>query len=244
MTALALDHDLALAEDPVRTGVVRRASDLRETAEGHDRMLPVPSGLHLLLPGLRRGSTVSVATGLTSLVPALLAPASAGGAWVAVVGMPGLGMLATAQAGVALERLALVPDPGPEWPAVAAALLEGLDVVVVAPSGPVPDRVASRLAARARRRGSVLVSYGHWPRADLRIAGESAAWHGLGAGYGRLRCRELTLTAQGRGAAARLRRAPVMLPDPVGRLASPAAADRPAADRPGSSLRAVNGAVA
>jgi hypothetical protein len=221
MTALALDQDLALTGDPVLTGVVRRASDLSETARGQDRMLPVAPELRALLPGLRRGSTVSVSVGPISLVPALLASASAGGAWVAVVGMPQLGMLATAQTGVVLERLALVPYPGPEWPAVVAALLDGLDVVVVAPPGPVPDQVTRRLTARARQRGCVLVCYGHWPGADLTLAAKAATWHGLGAGHGRLRRRELTVAARGRGAAARPRQARVLLPDPAGRLARP-----------------------
>jgi hypothetical protein len=225
VAGLALEMDLALA------GAVRRASDLHEVAGSPDRVLPVPPELRPLLPGLRRGSTVSVAPGFTSLVPALLAAASTGGAWVAVVGMPGLGAPAAAQVGVVLERLALVPYPGPEWPAVVAALLDGLDVVVVAPPGPVTDRVASRLAARARQRGSVLVSYGEWTGADLALAAGAAAWSGLGAGHGRLRCRELTITARGRGAATRPRRVRVRLPDPGGRLA-PAPAPAPAPARP------------
>lgn len=235
MTTLALGRDLALAGDSVLAGVVRRASDLSEATSGHDRMLPVAAELRPLLPGLRRGSTVSVAAGLTSLVPALLAAASTGGAWTAVVGMPNLGVLAAAQVGVALERLALVPHPGPEWPAVVAALLDGLDVVVVAPPGPVPDRVASRLAARARQRGSVLVPYGHWAGADLTLAAEAATWSGLGTGHGRLRCRELVVTARGRGAAARPRQARVLLPDPAGRLAALAADDRLPVERPATA---------
>lgn len=218
---------LALEMDPALAGSVRRASDLREVDGGADRILPVAPELRPLFPGLRRGSTVSVASGFTSLVPALLTAASAGGAWVAVVGMPGLGASAAAQVGVALERLALVPYPGPEWPAVVAALLDGLDVVVVAPPGPVTDRVASRLAARARQRDSVLVSYGLWTGADRIFAAEAPAWSGLGAGHGRLRYRELTITARGRGAATRPRRVRVRLPDPAGRLAPAPAPARP-----------------
>lgn len=181
-------------------------------------MLPVAPELRPLLPGLRRGSTVAV-TGAGSLVPALLAPASAGGAWIAVVGMPGFGALAAAQAGVALERLVLVPRPGPEWVTVVAALLDGLDVVVVAPPGPVAARVAGRLAARVRQHGNVLVPYGRWAGADLALTTDPGTWQGLGTGRGRLRCRELTITAHGRGAAARPSQVRVLLPDPAGRLA-------------------------
>jgi hypothetical protein len=169
--------------------------------------------------GLRRGSTVAVTPGTSSLVLALLAGAATAGGWSAVVGMPGLGALAAAQAGIALERLALVPDPGPEWTTVVAALLDGMDLVVVAPPGPVPTRVAGRLAARARQRGSVLLAYGPWEGAALTLTAGSWEWEGLGAGGGRLRCRELTVTARGRGAASRPRRVRVRLPDPAGRLA-------------------------
>ena len=218
------------------TGRLRRASDLTGTATSgdQDRLLPVAPQLHPLLPGLRRGSSVAVAPGASSLVLALLAPVSAAGSWVAVVGMPGLAPLAAAQAGVALERLALVPHPGPEWTTVVAALLDGVDVVVVAPSGPVSERVASRLAARARQRGSVLVPYGRWPGAELTLTAEHGVWDGLGAGHGRLRGRELTVRAQGRGAATRPRQVRVLLPDAAGRLASAAPAPGPA--RPAFTL--------
>src|SRR2546430_11276252 len=80
--------------------------------------------------------------------------------WCAVVGMPTLGLVAAAEFGIALDRLALVPDPGPEWPTVVAALLDGVDVVVAAPPGPVAAPLAGRLAARARQRGSVLLPCG------------------------------------------------------------------------------------
>jgi hypothetical protein len=170
---------------------------------------------------------VEGAAGARSLVLALLAEASTSGAWSVVVGMPGLGALAAAQAGVCLERLALVPHPGPEWTSVVAALLDGLDVVVVAPPGPVPGRLASRLAARARQRGSVLMPFGRWEGADLTLSSGPGVWEGLGAGQGRLRRRELTLTARGRGAAGRPRQVRVRLPDATGRLAG-TASHRPA----------------
>ncbi|QSB16281.1 hypothetical protein JQS43_08315 [Natronosporangium hydrolyticum] len=190
------------------------------TAGEPGRFLPVAEGLQQLLPGLRRGSTVAVGPGATSLLLALLAEASAAGSWAAVVGMPDLYGLAAHQAGLALDRLALVPYPGPEWPSVVAALLDGVDLVAVAPPAGVPDRLASRLAARARQRGSVLLPYGCWPGADFVLATESAEWEGISAGYGRLRCREVTVVAQGRRRGGQPRRVRVRLPDQVGRLAS------------------------
>jgi len=212
---------VALADRVALAGQVRRASDLaRDLAgDGPDQAVPVAPELRPLLPGLRRGSTVAVAPGTSSLVLALLAPASAAGAWAAVVGMPGFGALAAAQAGVVWERLALVPHPGPEWSMVVATLLDGFDIVVAAPPGPVTPRLASRLAARARQRGSVLLPYGPWPGADLTLSAGPGVWEGLGTGHGRLRSRELTITARGRGAAGRPRQVRVTLPDRSGRLA-------------------------
>ena len=141
-----------------------------ETSEpGVHRVLPVAPELSGLLPGrgLRRGSTVAVATGRaapagggTSLMLALLAEASRAGSWCAVVGVPALGALAAQESGIVLERLALVPNPGPDWPTVVAALIDGVDVVVTAVPGPVSASVTGRLAARARQRGSVLVPFG------------------------------------------------------------------------------------
>jgi hypothetical protein len=143
---------------------------------------------------------------------ALLAEASRTGAWCAVVGVPALGAVAAAELGIALERLALVPYPGPEWAAVVAALVDGVDVVVAAPPGPVASPVANRLAARARQRGCVLVPYGRWAGADVTIESVRGVWEGLGQGRGRLRCREVTISARGRGAAARPKEIRVWLP--------------------------------
>lgn len=218
---------------------IQRASDLAAVASagGVDRWLPVAAPLRPLLPGggLRRGVTVAVTRpaapadqpsgGASSLLLALLAPVTAGGGWAAVVGVPGLSALAADQAGAALERLVWVPHPGPEWTAVLAALLDGFDLVVVAPPGPVDRRLAGRLAARARQRGAVLVPYGEWAGADLTLTAGPGQWQGLGIGRGRLRCRELTVTARGRGAAGRPTQVRVRLPDPAGRIAAASEVD-------------------
>jgi hypothetical protein len=191
-------------------GLVRPASGADEA--GAHRILPVLPELSRLLPGhgLRRGSTVAVATGPsapasggTSLLLALLAAASRAGSWCAVVGVPELGALAAAESGIALDRLALVPNPGPEWPTVVAALIDGVDVVVTAVPGPVSASIAGRLAARARQRGSVLVPFGRWDGADVTLQVVRGRWDGLGAGHGRLRRREVTIAAHGGAAAPR-----------------------------------------
>ncbi|GIF76804.1 hypothetical protein Asi02nite_63220 [Asanoa siamensis] len=202
------------------SGLVRPASAAPDDAH---RTLPVPAELRGLLPGrgLRRGSTVAVGAGSrspsggTSLVYALIAEASRAGSWCAVVGVPAFGAVAAADGGVALDRLALVPNPGPEWATVVAALIDGVDVVVLAVPGPgaVSGSVTARLAARARQRGSVLVPYGHWDGADLTLRVTRGRWEGLSAtGRGRLRRREVTIVARGRGAATQPREITVWMP--------------------------------
>ncbi|MBY8872799.1 hypothetical protein K7640_13235 [Micromonospora sp. PLK6-60] len=196
-----------------------RPASAPDPAGGH-RVLPVAPELTGLLPnrGLRRGSTIAVATGQprrsggTSLVLALLAEASRAGSWCAVVGVPTFGAGAAAEAGIALDRLALVPNPGPDWPTVVAALIDGVDVVVTAVPATVSASVAARLAARARQRGSVLVPYGRWDGADVTLQVVRGVWEGLGPGRGRLRRREVTVSARGRGAAARPKEVKVWLP--------------------------------
>ncbi len=190
---------------------------LREIVEpvslAGEHVLPVLPCLSGLVPGgaLQRGSTVAV-EGSTSLAMALMAGSSASGSWCAAVGLPSLGLVAAAELGVALERLALVREPGESWPSVVAALLDAMDVVVVRPPGPVRGSHVRRLAARARERGAVLVPMGSWEGADVCLRVTRSEWHGLGAGHGYLRSRRSEVTARGRGAAARPRQAGVWLP--------------------------------
>jgi hypothetical protein len=182
-------------------------------------VLPVLPELAGLLPatGLRRGSTVAV-HGSTSLLLALLAEATASGSWAAVVGVPTLGLVAAAELGVEVSRLALVPRPGVEFASVTAALLDGIDLVAVG-AGQVNPQVARRLSARARHRGAVLLSFGAWPGAELELQCGPAEWAGLENGYGHLREREVVVHTRGRGSAARPLRAGLLLPGPAGRIA-------------------------
>lgn len=161
--------------------------------------LPVHPTLAPAFPdGLRVGSAYSLSGSLT-LATALLAEPSREGAWCGVVGHPDLGVEAVAELGVRLDRLVLVPEPGRQWFGVVAALVEVLGVVVARP----PDRVsptdATRLAARLRERGTVLVVTGPWPSAaaDVRVRGND--WAGLGAGHGLLTGRRVWLDVHARG---------------------------------------------
>jgi hypothetical protein len=174
--------------------------------------LPVPPPLADLLPdGLRRGATTTV-LGSTSLALGVLAHACASGAWAVAVGHPRLGLLAAAQAGVDLARFALVPDPGPDAATVLAALVDGIDVVLVGPDAPLADADRRRLSARARERGAALVTTVAWPGAHVVLEAGAARWSGVGAGDGRLRTCALTVRRTGRGSAAVPTSADVVLP--------------------------------
>src|SRR6266511_1241718 len=168
------------------------------------RVLPVAAELADLLPwpGLVRGAAIA-AVGSGSLLLTLLGGAVRDGGWAAVVGLPELGAAAAPESAVELSRLALVPAPGPDWPTVVAALIDGLDLVAVATPAEMAPGMARVLMARARQRGCVLVTTRPWPGCDLILEAVEHRWRGLGHGRGRLRVHEVRLTACGRGAMVR-----------------------------------------
>jgi hypothetical protein len=184
--------------------------------------LPVAPALAPILPdGLRRGSTVSV-TGSLSLLLALIGAASAEGAWCALVGFPRVSAEAAHEYGIELSRLAIVPAPGTGWTTAVGALLDAVDIVAARPARITPGDVR-RLAARARGRDAVLVPFlagaDSWPGADVRLTARAGAWSGIGGGTGRLRGRQVSVSAEGRGHAARPRATTLWLPAPGGGVA-------------------------
>jgi hypothetical protein len=192
-----------------------------------DHLLPTAPALRPLLPdgGLRRGSTVNVqGVGATSLAFALLAEPHAAGAWCAAVGLHSLGLLAADHAGLDLSRLVLIPEPGPDWPTVVAALLDAFEIVLLRPPGRITTKLQRRLAARIRERDRVLVSLGPDDSLgmppDVRLIGTAGVWEGLGWGFGHLRSRQLRVRSEGRRLAGRPRQATVWLPDPDGHVTS------------------------
>jgi hypothetical protein len=198
---------------------------IRPLALARDQVVPVLPALADLVPdgGLVRGGVTLVGgRAAPSLALALIAGASAAGSWTVVVGCPDLGLAAAAEAGLALDRLALVAEPETgAWANVVAALVGAVDVVVVGPSHRVRAPDARRLAARARERGTVLVQLaGRQPglEADLRLTVTEVDWQGLGRGHGHLEARRLVVEASGRRRAARPRRAELWCPDRHGAI--------------------------
>lgn len=209
---------------------------VRPTALADQRALPVHDALLPLLPGgLQRGCSVQIAAGVpaaTSLALALLVAPSVADSWVAVIGLPSLGLAAADGLGVDLRRLVLVVPPPPgEWATVLATMLTAFEVVAVRPPAPVAPADARRLAARARERGSVLVRLGParwWPEAaDVSLAVTAATWTWAGdrrrddgAARGHLQARRVTVEATGRRAASQPRSVDLWLPGPDGALAA------------------------
>jgi hypothetical protein len=180
--------------------------------DGHGAgVLPVLPALRELVPALPRGSVLSAEDwGLLCL--SLAAEASASGAWCAVAGVPELGVVAAAEAGLDPGRMLLVPEPGPNWPQVVASLLDGCELVILRPPGRLPAQQRERLQAIVRRSGAVLLVAGEWPGAPVRLAVTSREWHGIGDGHGRLSACRARVVAGGRGAAARHRELWLWLP--------------------------------
>ncbi|MBM9466891.1 hypothetical protein [Nakamurella leprariae] len=203
-------------------GAPSAPAPVRVAESGSRPVLPVAGPLGEVLPrgGLPRGGVVTVSggatgVGATSLLFTLLAgcaPAAAG-AWTALVGMPGIGLAAAAEFGLDLDRLVLIPDPGPDLLQVVSILVDGVELVVVHPPPGlrIPPARIRVLTGRLRQHGAVLLVTGAWPGADLTLTASIGEWAGLGQGHGRLRDRELTVQVGGRGLAARGGRTTVLL---------------------------------
>jgi hypothetical protein len=210
-----------------QAALARAAAPARPVALSREHLLDVVPALAPLLPdpGVRRGSVLATAgPAATSLALALAAGPSSSGSWVGAVGLASLGLLAAAEAGVALGRLVLVAAPEPAgWATVVATLLDGVDVVLAAPPRRLPPGDARRLQARVRERQGVLVLVGAEAvplDVDVTLTARATAWDGLADGAGHLRARRVTVEAVGRRAAARPRQATLWLPDPEGAAAS------------------------
>ncbi|MFS0854398.1 hypothetical protein [Microbacterium sp. 179-I 3D4 NHS] len=178
---------------------LRREISRMQRRRSDQTLLPLDPALESLLPdgGLATGTSYTLSPS-PSLVLALLSAASQKGHWCAVIGMPTLGVEAAAGFGIDLSRLILVPDPGDRWFAATSALAEVVPLIAVHPGTRLRDADVSRLSARLRDRGSTLLVTGVWPQAEGSIRVHDPQWNGLGAGWGLLSDRTVTVTAHTR----------------------------------------------
>ena len=178
--------------------------------------LPVDPALLPLLPGgLRRGSTVAVG-GSISLLLALLGHRLGRRRVVRPRRLS-----AHQRRGGARVRGRAVPAgrraaPGESWTTAVGALLDAVDVVAARPPRRLVPGDVRRLGARVRARDAVLVPFGDWPSADVRLSAEAGEWSGIGAGTRAVARAPGDVTATGRGQAARPRSAELWLPSDAG----------------------------
>ena len=162
----------------------RRVQQMQGVPAGHELdQDPELSGL----PRLRTGSVYQVDS--PALALAMLSGPSQAGEWIGIVGIPELGYESAAELGVDLARVIVVPDPGAHWLSVLAGLAEITSVVLVRPPGPVSAGQAEKLRSRLRLKGTALLSWGTWPRAEATVSLRSSRWVGLGHGHGHLTSR-------------------------------------------------------
>ena len=160
-----------------------------EVLPGSESLLPVPESLAGVLPGGLPRGTVAVLSGARSLPVSMAAAVTAGGGHVAVVGLPAFGLLAAAEMGADLSRLAVIPDPGADPVEIAAVLIDGMDLVVLGLAGrSVPMTRSRAVVARARHRGcALLVTQGEWQGAAMRMDARVRGYEITGTpGFGRI----------------------------------------------------------
>ncbi|MFE2726653.1 hypothetical protein [Kitasatospora sp. NPDC059327] len=209
---LAAEHRGRLADLLDATSPATRARQAQAT------VLPVLGPLARLLPhgGLAKG-TVTEAPDMSLLLALAAGPATADRyAWTAAVGLPNLGLAAAAGYGIDLKRFVVADRPGDHFAEVVTALAAACPVVLAAAPTDLAPRALDRLAAHLRRTGTVLITPGPWPGAQLSLEVTARRWSGLGEGHGQLTGRRARVTVFGRGSAARSRDADLWLPDVSG----------------------------
>jgi hypothetical protein len=175
--------------------------------------LPVVAPLAPLFgeAGLVRGRTVAC-TGDAALSTALALSAAAtrAGSWLAVVGVPNLGIAAAIEAGVAVERIVLAQPPraSREWVATVAALVEGFEVLIVATPTSLSASDARRLQTRVMARQAVLIvvdlptlaSVGEASvfASDVDVYANTVAWSGIERGAAHITQRTVQVRVNGR----------------------------------------------
>ncbi len=170
----------------------------------------MPEVFHTVLPGggLQRGWTTRVAGGPSAraLAWALLGDVTTTGGWIAAVDVPGVGLAAAREVGVAIERVLVVTSTDAStWSATIGALIGSVDAIIFgAPRHRVQPSEYRRMSSRCRERGTVSVELAPDPairhdrfssegqlQYDVSFSVDPVEWQGLGSGHGCLRSRGL-----------------------------------------------------
>ncbi len=183
--------------------------------------------------GLVRGRVVGcTGPAAMSLALALAARATVTGSWLAVVGVPMLGVEAVAELGVPLSRLVAIDSDGrpATWAERVGAAADGFDLILTRPPAGA-DRVVRKVRQRLQARGVVLIAVGPSSpgiACDVEFSTTATAWEGVGRGHGSLMGRRATVRVGGRRVPRPVERE-LWLPGPTGGAA--------VADRSGRSER-------
>jgi hypothetical protein len=185
-----------------RRGHVHTPTTVDDLLPGSEARLPVPQLLAEVLPdALPRGS-VAVLSGARSLQVSMVAAVTAAGGNAAIVGQSDIGLLAAVEMGADLSRLAVIPDPGTDPVEVAAVLMDGMDLIVLALRGrSVPMTRARAVVARAQQKGcTLLVTDGDWQGASIRLKARVCGYETTAdmPGFGRISKVRLEVCAEGR----------------------------------------------
>jgi hypothetical protein len=156
-----------------------------------------------------------------SLALALSSRTVMAGSWLAVVGVPMLGLEAAAELGVPLSRLVMIGvDSGPKvWAERVAAAADGFDIVLTSPPAGA-ERVVRMVRNRLQARGVVMLAVGRTSpgvSCDIEFSTTSSMWIGVGDGSGHLIGRKVTVRVGGRRIPMPVER-DLWLPGPTGRV--------------------------
>ena len=230
---------LRASSTPASLQGLREQIERAERRRADTAIIPVSAPLVPLFfdGGLKPGATYAIESSV-SVMLSLMAETSTAGSWCAAVGFDSLAAEAVEGFGITLERFVMVPNPGTRWLAVVAALAEVIPVIAIRPPSRPRDADISRLSARLRERGGVLLVLGDWQGAEATLSLSETSWRGIGQGYGALQSRAVTISARGRRFPA-ARRARVLLPGPSGAVVAftPAAGSMAPIDLPASADR-------
>ncbi len=201
----------------------RSVATLASIVPARDRCVPVDEVFASMLPdaGLMRGRVVGcTGPAAMSLGLALASRAVVTGSWLAVVGVPKLGVEAAAELGVPLSRMVHIDTDGSPtvWAERVAAAADGFEVVIVRPpAGAV--RVMRRVRQRLQARGVVTIALEPAPGVgcDLEFSTVEVGWSGLGRGHGHLHARRVVVRLAGRRVARPVERT-IWLPGHSGRV--------------------------
>lgn len=203
-------------------GTLSRVS-LASLVPTRDRCVPVDEAFAPMLPdaGLVRGRVVGcTGPAAMSLAVALAARATTTGSWLAVVGVPMLGVEAVAELGVPLSRLVAIDSDGrpAAWAERVGAAADGFDLILTLPPAGA-DRVVRKVRQRLQARGVVLIAVGPSSPGigcDIEFSTTAVEWAGLGAGHGSLAGRRAMVRVGGRRVPRPIERE-FWLPGPDGR---------------------------